>query len=80
MSRISANMLQNILALRVLNLDTPFLNQIKSELNMARKHRRIDEQNNYEPYESALMIDPHSIAGKPVESTPGEDSDEPVVE
>lgn len=81
MSRISANMLQNIYALRVLNLDTPFLNQIKSELNKARNFRRIDEQNNYGPYpKSALMIDPRSIAGKPVEVTPVEDLDEPVCE
>lgn len=80
-SRISANMLQNIYALRALNLDTPFLNQIKSELDKARNYRQIDDQNNYGPYpESALMIDPKSIAGKPVEATPGEDSDEPVVE
>jgi len=80
-SRIASNMLENIRTLRVLNLDTPFLNQIKSELDKARNFSRQEEQKNpYEPYpESALIIDPRSIAGKPIEAR-NEDYDEPVFE
>jgi hypothetical protein len=83
LSRIASNMLENIQTLRELNLDTPFLNQIKSEIDNARKLRQLEKPKlPYGPHpESALVIDIDSIAGKPTGLTNEQmESDEPVVE
>jgi len=79
-SRIAGNMLQNIQFLRQLNVDVPFVSQMKAELNKAKESQRRPEQNVRQGWpESSLIINPMSIAGKATEASPEQD-DTPIFE
>jgi hypothetical protein len=86
MCKISSSILQTIQTLRVLILDTPYIASMKREIDKAREIERLYgkksqvrkpfDPKDYPP--SALVIDPNSIAGKPVDIV--DDNDDPVVE
>ena len=81
-SRVSANMIQTVQFLRQLNIDTPFVNRMKAELDKVKEYKRLDSHTVGWP-ESALVFDPKSIARILTEASLGrenEDDDTPVVE
>ena len=79
-SRLASNLLENIQALRTLNLDAPFVAALKAEIDKLKDlKRRADLPVMREPIPSALTIPFDSICGKPQESTPEERAaDKPV--
>jgi predicted transcriptional regulator len=84
--RLSSSILQNTLTLRQLNVDTPFVDRMKKEIDKAREIKKSNDKKSqvckpFDPKDyppSALVIDPNSIAGKPVDIV--DDNDDPVVE
>jgi hypothetical protein len=87
MCKISSAISQNVHTLRVLILDTPYMASMKREIDKAREFERrygkkiqVNKPFDRDDYrESALDIDPNSIAGKPQETIPEErEADRPV--
>lgn len=86
MCKMSSAILQNVQIQRQLILDTPFIARIKEELDKTKNElRKAKKSQVNKPFDrndypqSALIIDPDSIAGKPQETTPEErEADRPV--
>lgn len=72
-SRLVTNLLENIQALRTLNLDAPFLAAYKAEIDKVKNLKRLAEQTVIrEPIPTERTIPIDSIAGKPQVMTPEE--------
>jgi hypothetical protein len=77
-SRLAGNMLENIQFLRQLNIDLPFVNQMKAELSKAKEYQRLAEHKGSSKWpDSSLVVDPMSFAGKDSEASQ-DDDDTPV--
>jgi hypothetical protein len=86
-SRIAANMLLNVQFMRQLNVDSPFVNRMKVEVNKAREYERLAGEKislkRSDVPESALDFDAAKFFGAPSEALRkenGEIDDTPVVE
>jgi hypothetical protein len=82
-SRIATNILENTKFLRILNIDVPFVERMKTEFDELRKNQRPSSPVKREPDPpTSLTIPFDSIAGKPTEkyTNPSGDDDEPVFE
>ena len=80
-SRLAGNMLQNIQLLRHLNIDVPFVNRMKAELDSAKESKRIADQKmglNYSGWPPAALV-PSGTDAKDSDSLSNYD-DDPVVE
>lgn len=79
-SRLVTNLLDNIQALRTLNLDAPFLAAYKAEIDKVKNLKRLAEQTVVrEPIPTALTIPMNSIAGRKLDTPDGLPwGDEPV--
>ena len=79
-AKLATCMLDNTNLLRMLNMDTPFVKDIKAELDKASECKRHEVQKvTYSYFPGSLLIDSNSIAGKPQETTPEERAaDRPV--
>jgi hypothetical protein len=87
LSRLATNILMNVQFLRQLNIDTPFINQMKTEVNKAKEYERLAEQkinfDSSDAPESALVFDAAKFFGSPPEALSKQNSgmdDTPVVE
>jgi hypothetical protein len=79
-ARVSANMLQTVQFLRQLNIDTPFVNRMKAELDKVKKYKRLDSQKLSGWPESALVFDPTRNSSEASTGRDNEYDDTPVVE
>ena len=75
-ARLATNVLQNTQILRQLNLDTPYVSNLKAAIDEWKEYRRLVEQKNVQEVvrdypESALVIDPNSIVGKKLDTPDG---------
>jgi hypothetical protein len=85
-SRVASNILDNAQALRILNIDEPFVAAYKARVDELKEYKRLEEQKimprvtrNYP--EGALVIDPNTIAGKKLDTPDGLPwGDKPVFE
>ena len=79
-AKLATCMLQNTNLLRMLNIDTPFVKDMKNVVDKVKDLRRREDLTvNREPVPGALTIPFDSIAGRPQESTAEERAaDRPV--